>query len=83
MEECKGIYKLQEGGLLMKQFNPIWMDPKEFQGKRVLVTSGTKGGMGEAIVITTAHRTSGGNRRTGCFSCFRPRLLHSGSGAYH
>ena len=34
----------------MKQFNPIWMDPKEFQGKRVLVTSGTKGGMGEAIV---------------------------------
>lgn len=77
----------------MEQFNPIWMDPKEFQGKRVLVTSGTKGGMGEAIVnrltkagatvITTAHRTSGGNRRTGCFSCFRPRLLHSGSGAYH
>lgn len=67
MVECKGIYKLQEGGLLMEQFNPIWMDPKEFQGKRVLVTGGTKGGMGEAIVnrltkagatvITTARTT--------------------------
>ena len=45
----------------------ITIDPKELYGKRVLVTGGTKGGMGEAIVkrltlagatvITTARNT--------------------------
>jgi len=52
----------------MDKFNHIIIDPKEFESKRVLVTGGTKGGMGEAIVkrltkagatvITTARTTS-------------------------
>lgn len=51
----------------MDNFNNIIFDPKELDGKRVLVTGGTKGGMGEAIVkrltkagaavITTARTT--------------------------
>lgn len=51
----------------MDNFNNITVDPKELAGKRVLVTGGTKGGMGEAIVkrlskagavvITTARTT--------------------------
>ena len=51
----------------MDDFNHMIFDPKEFSGKRVLVTGGTKGGMGEAIVkrltlaaatvITTARHT--------------------------
>ena len=51
----------------MENFNHITIDPKELCGKRVLVTGGTKGGMGEAIVkrltkagatvITTARTT--------------------------
>lgn len=34
----------------MENSKNIVIDPKEFDGKRVLVTGGTKGGMGEAIV---------------------------------
>lgn len=34
----------------MDDFNHIAIDPKELDGKRVLVTGGTKGGMGEAVV---------------------------------
>lgn len=34
----------------MENFNHMTFDPKEFDGKRVLVTGGTKGGIGEAIV---------------------------------
>ena len=34
----------------MESFSHISIDPKELQGKRILVTGGTKGGMGEAIV---------------------------------
>ena len=34
----------------MEKSNHISIDPKELDGKRVLVTGGTKGGMGEAIV---------------------------------
>lgn len=34
---------------------PIAFDPKEFTGKRILVTGGTKGGIGEAIVNRLAH----------------------------
>lgn len=51
----------------MDDFNHMIFDPEEFSGKRVLVTGGTKGGMGEAIVkrltlaaatvITTARHT--------------------------
>ncbi len=51
----------------MENYNHIIIDPKELDGKRVLVTGGTKGGMGEAIVkrltkagatvITTARTT--------------------------
>ena len=51
----------------MENFNHIKIDPEELGGKRVLVTGGTKGGMGEAIVkrltkagaivITTARTT--------------------------
>lgn len=51
----------------MEDFNHIIFDPKELDGKRVLVTGGTKGGIGEAIVkrlthagatvITTARKT--------------------------
>jgi NAD(P)-dependent dehydrogenase (short-subunit alcohol dehydrogenase family) len=51
----------------MENFNHITIDPKELDGKRILVTGGTKGGMGEAIVkrltkagatvITTARTT--------------------------
>lgn len=51
----------------MENSNPIIIDSKELDGKRVLVTGGTKGGMGEAIVkrltkagatvITTARTT--------------------------
>lgn len=51
----------------MKEFSPIIFDPKELDGKRVLVTGGTKGGIGEAIVnrltgagatvMTTARKT--------------------------
>lgn len=35
----------------MENFNHIMIDPKELYGKRILVTGGTKGGMGEAIVM--------------------------------
>lgn len=51
----------------MESFSHISIDPKELEGKRILVTGGTKGGMGEAIVkrltkagatvITTARTT--------------------------
>lgn len=51
----------------MDNFSHISIDPKELEGKRILVTGGTKGGMGEAIVkrltkagatvITTARTT--------------------------
>ena len=34
----------------MEHYNHIIIDTKELEGKRVLVTGGTKGGMGEAIV---------------------------------
>jgi NAD(P)-dependent dehydrogenase (short-subunit alcohol dehydrogenase family) len=39
----------------MDNFNHIAIDPKELDGKRVLVTGGTKGGMGEAIVKRLAN----------------------------
>lgn len=51
----------------MGNFSHVTIDPEELGGKRVLVTGGTKGGMGEAIVkrftkagatvITTARTT--------------------------
>lgn len=43
----------------MKDINHISFDPKELDGKRVLVTGGTKGGIGEAIVkrLTNAGAT--------------------------
>ncbi len=51
----------------MENFSHIIIDPKELEGKRILVTGGTKGGIGEAIVkrlalagatvITTARST--------------------------
>jgi NAD(P)-dependent dehydrogenase (short-subunit alcohol dehydrogenase family) len=51
----------------MENFNHVSIDPEELAAKRVLVTGGTKGGMGEAIVkrltkagatvITTARTT--------------------------
>ena len=51
----------------MENFNHITIDPEELAEKRVLVTGGTKGGRGEAIVkrltkagatvITTARTT--------------------------
>lgn len=34
----------------MENFSHITIAPKELDGKRVLVTGGTKGGIGEAIV---------------------------------
>ncbi|AFQ44875.1 hypothetical protein [Desulfosporosinus meridiei] len=33
----------------MENFNHIIIDPQELEGKRILVTGGTKGGIGEAI----------------------------------
>lgn len=39
----------------MENFNHIFIDPKELEGKRILVTGGTKGGIGEAIVKRLTH----------------------------
>lgn len=67
IDVCLKISAQKQEDSLMDDFNPMIFDQKELSGRRVLVTGGTKGGIGEAIakrlthagatVITTARHT--------------------------